>query len=262
MNRFLPLFLLVFASSSVYAGSPSLTIYARSRLARPSYSSEESNAGFAVVRDTVPLVLQQGNNDILAPLVSPMLDPASVILRDPTGKFDFRILLQKFRADALTEQSMLTRFEGQTIPFQVKEGDKVREVMGKIVRAGYWNRSGSSVDQTSAPIIEIEGRYMFTAPGTPIFPKLPEGEILKPELRWKIAAAKPGKVDAELIYMTDGLSLAGGLQRHHDGRREDVAVYWLDHARKRNRCSFRQQPFEACCRQCQTRPRRAKHNQS
>ncbi len=206
MNRFLPLFLLVFASSSVYAGSPSLTIYARSRLARPSYSSEESNAGFAVVRDTVPLVLQQGDNDILAPLVSPMLDPASVILRDPTGKFDFRILLQKFRADALTEQSMLTRFEGQTIPFQVKEGDKVREVMGKIVRAGYWNRSGSSVDQTSAPIIEIEGRYMFTAPGTPIFPKLPEGEILKPELHWKIAAAKPGKVDAELIYMTDGLS--------------------------------------------------------
>jgi hypothetical protein len=78
--------------------------------------------------------------------------------------------------------------------------------MGKIVRAGYWNRSSNSVDQTAAPIIEIDGRYVFAAPGTPIFPKLPEGEILKPELRWKIAAAKPVKVDAELVYITDGLS--------------------------------------------------------
>ncbi len=101
---------------------------------------------------------------------------------------------------------MLLRFEGQTIPFQVHEGDRVREVMGRIVRAGYWNRSSNSVEQTEAPIIEIEGRYVFAAPGTPVFPNLPEGEILRPELRWKIVTAKPAKVDAELVYMTDGLS--------------------------------------------------------
>lgn len=47
---------------------------------------------------------------------------------------------------------------------------------------------------------------MFSLPGTPIFPKLPEGKALKPELGWKIAAAKPEKVDAELTYLTDGLT--------------------------------------------------------
>jgi hypothetical protein len=35
---------------------------------------------------------------------------------------------------------------------------------------------------------------------------LPEGEILKPELRWKIAAPKPMKIEAELIYSTGGLA--------------------------------------------------------
>lgn len=192
--------------SSAHAGSPSLTVYAASARSSRGSSYDESTAGFAVVRDTVPLVLQPGENDILAPPISPMLDPVSVILRDPTGKSDFRILQQKFRANALTEQAMLVRFEGQTIPFQIHEGDKVREVMGKILRAGYWNRSNNSVENTEAPIIEIDGRYVFSVPGTPVFPKLPEGEILKPELRWKIEAVKAAKIDAELVYITDGLS--------------------------------------------------------
>jgi hypothetical protein len=208
MKRLIPLvfFNVVCAWSSEYAGSPSLTVYAASTRSANGPQPGESNGGFAIVRDTMPLVLQQGENVILAPPVSPMLDPVSVMLRDPTGKSEFQILQQKFRANALTEQAMLARFEGQTIPFQVHEGDKVREVMGKIVRAGYWNRSSNSVEQTAAPIFEIDGRYVFSLPGIPVFPKLPEGEILKPELRWKIAAAKPAKLDAELIYITDGLS--------------------------------------------------------
>jgi hypothetical protein len=201
--RFLFL-LLMFAISTSNAESPSLTVYAASGSPRPS-GYGESNAGFAVVREAVPLALQQGDNDILAPAVSPMLDPVSVLLSDRTGKSDFRILQQKFRADVLTEQTMLSRFEGQTIPFLIHEGPSTREVMGKIVRAGYWNRSGDSIEKAREPIIEIDGRYVFSLPGTPIFPKLPEGELLRPELRWKIAATKPAQVDAELIYLTDGL---------------------------------------------------------
>lgn len=204
MSSRLLFLLLMLASSTNYAESPSLTVYAASGSSRPS-GYGESNAGFAVVRETVPLALQQGENDILAPAVSPMLDPVSVMLWDRTGKSDFRILQQKFRADVLTEQTMLSRFEGQTIPFRIQEGQSVREVMGKIVRAGYWKRSGDSVEKAYEPIIEMEGRNVFNLPGSPVFPKLPDGELLRPELRWKIAATKPAKVDVDLIYLTDGL---------------------------------------------------------
>ncbi|HVF71207.1 MAG TPA: hypothetical protein VM940_06330 [Chthoniobacterales bacterium] len=196
--------LLLWASSTSYAESINLTIYAASGSSRSS-SSGESNAAFAVVRQTISLILQQGENDVVAPAVSPMLDPVSVILFDHSGKSDFRIVQQQFRADVLTEQKMLSRHEGQTIPFRLQEEQGTREVMGKIVRAGYWNRSGDSVEKANEPIIEMDGRYVFRLPGTPIFPKLPDGELLKPELRWKIAAANPTKLDAELIYLTDGL---------------------------------------------------------
>ncbi|HJT81956.1 MAG TPA: hypothetical protein VJ719_12220 [Chthoniobacterales bacterium] len=187
MNRYL-IFLL--ATSAAYAAAPSLTIY---------------NGGFAVVRDVLPLNLQSGENEVLCAAVSPFLDPASVMLRDPAGKADFRIVMQKFRADVLTEESMLARFEGQTIPFQTHEDGKRKEVMAKIVRAGYWVRSSGSVDHRSDPIFDVDGKLSFTAPGSAIFPRLPEGEILKPELRWRIAAPKPLKTDAELVYLTDGL---------------------------------------------------------
>src|SRR3954462_9129132 len=113
MERSLVFLLVVLLSSSVKA-APHITIY---------------NSGFAVMRDTISLSLAQGDNEVVCPPVSPFLDPASVMLRDPTGKADFRIVLQKFRADVLSEQSMLAHFEGQTIPFRIHEHEKDREVM-------------------------------------------------------------------------------------------------------------------------------------
>lgn len=196
---------LVGATTVLHAG-PNLTVYAPAQSSRTRSSSDDATQGFASVRDTVPLTLQEGDNEIVGPPVSPLLDPASVMLRDRTGTTDFRVVLQQFRSDVLTDQAMMARFEGQTIAFLVREGEKSHEVIGKIIRAGYWKRSGENVEETFAPIIEVDGRYVFTAPGTPIFPKLPDGEILKPELRWRIAASKPVKVDAELMYSTNGLT--------------------------------------------------------
>src|SRR3954469_17859822 len=127
------------ARPALEAGSVSLTVYAGSRSSSRNYT--DSNSGFAVVRQTIPLDLQKGDNDIVAPTVSPFLDSASVILRDPTGKSEFHILLQKFRAKALNQESMLASLEGQTIPFRING----KEVPGKIIRAEYWNRTANSV---------------------------------------------------------------------------------------------------------------------
>jgi hypothetical protein len=190
MKRSTFLVFFAFAVLTTHGAAPNLTIY---------------NAGFAAVRDSIPLVLQEGQNEVRCPIVSPLLDPASVMLRDPAGKVEFRILEQKFRANALTEQAMLARAEGGTLPFQIREDGKTREVTGKIIRAGYWRRSSGSVQEASEPIIEIDGRFVFSLPGTAMFPKLPEDALLKPELVWKIGATAPVKIDAELAYLTDGL---------------------------------------------------------
>ena len=107
--------------SSCLAADPSLTIY---------------NQQFAVVRETVPLNLKQGINRVEFSGATALLEPQSVMLRDPSGRHLLRVLEQNYRADPVSLAALLQRYEGQTIEFQVRNGDKVETVTGKIVRAG------------------------------------------------------------------------------------------------------------------------------
>lgn len=67
MNKSLALLLSVGATMLTATAEPSLTIY---------------NQNFAVVRDTVPLDLKAGINDVLFIETTAHLEPDSVILRD------------------------------------------------------------------------------------------------------------------------------------------------------------------------------------
>lgn len=163
---------------------PALTIY---------------NQNFAVVRDTTPLDLKAGVTEArYADMVS-LLEPDSVILRDPSGKAKFQILEQNYRNDPVTQELLLSLFEGKTIDFFVKEPNKPdATVQGRIVRSGY--------KSNTQPVIEVDGKLRFSLPGQPVFPSLGDDAVLNPTLSWKIDSAQPAKFDAELAYITGGLS--------------------------------------------------------
>ena len=78
MNRtFLLVGLACLFSGTASASQPALTIY---------------NQDFAVVRDTVPLNLKAGVNQVSFTGATAYLEPSSVVLRDPAGKEQFQIL--------------------------------------------------------------------------------------------------------------------------------------------------------------------------
>ena len=58
----------------------------------------------------------------------------------------------------------------------------------------------------SQPIIEVDGVLRFGLPGQPLFPALTGDTILKPTLNWQLRTDKPGHFDAELAYITSGMS--------------------------------------------------------
>jgi hypothetical protein len=58
----------------------------------------------------------------------------------------------------------------------------------------------------SQPVIEVNSKLQFTMPGLPLFPSLGDDTILKPTLNWKLQADGAAKVDAELAYITQGMS--------------------------------------------------------
>ena len=202
--------LLAVLSTIASAAQPALTIY---------------NQNFAVVRDTVPLDLKQGANEVRFTETTAHLEPDSVILRDPQGKTNLQILEQNYRNDPISQELLLSIFEGRTIDFLVTEPNQPSKIaQGKIIRSGYVAHAQAAMQRygqryamaqssmaygqggTSQPIIEVDGKLRFSLPGQPLFPSLSADSILKPTIDWLINADKAGKLDAELAYVTGGMS--------------------------------------------------------
>jgi hypothetical protein len=176
------------------------------------------NQNFAVVRDALKLDLQKGISEIQISDVTRHLEPQSVIVRDPKGIANFTILEQNYRADPISQGLLLSAFEGKTIDFKV--GTNI--VSGTILRSGYtphyqaMSRYGRQYAQAQRAyysgtangqaVVKVNGKIRFGLPGIPLFPSLPEDSIFNPTLSWKIQSPKPAIIDAELCYITGGMS--------------------------------------------------------
>ncbi|MDZ4404182.1 DUF4139 domain-containing protein [Prosthecobacter sp.] len=180
------------------------------------------NQNFGVVRDTVPLDLQQGVNQVRFADTTAHLEPDSVILRDPKSGVKLSILEQNYRADPISSGLLLNLNEGKEIEFFVRETNKPdRIVKGRIIRSGYVTHNQSAMQRygnryyqgqmamaqgTAQPVIEVEGQLQFSLPGEPRFPALADDTILKPTLDWRIHTDHAAKLNAEICYVTGGMS--------------------------------------------------------
>ena len=200
--------LVLFGFGGRAGAEPSLTIY---------------NQNFAVVREALALDLQRGTNQVSVTNITAHLEPDSVILRDPQGKRALQILEQNYRADPVSQGLLLSLYEGKEIDFLVRKAEAQDEIVrGRIIRSGYvphqsgMQRYGYQYAQTQMarasyesggqPIIEVGGKLRFSLPGEPLFPALADDTILKPTINWVLETDRAGKLDAELSYVTGGMS--------------------------------------------------------
>ncbi len=197
MKRIFTILLLLcgFAAADQKPAPPALTIY---------------NQNFVVVREHFPLDLKPGVNFVQFAGVTSHLEPDSVILRDPAGRA-LQILEQNYRNDPISQELLLSRYEGKTIDFVVRQdGAKFETVRGKIIRSGYIPRDTyNQAYQTPGygqPIIEVDGVLRFGLPGQPLFPALADDSILKPMLNWQLQTDRPGAFDGEISVVSGGMS--------------------------------------------------------
>ncbi len=183
MKSILPISIYGLATLAVVA-QPALTIY---------------NQDFATVRETIPLDLKKGVNEIRFKDATAQVEPDSVILRDSKGGKVLTILEQTYRADPVSVELMLSLNEGKEIDFFVKglDGKPDRTVKGRVVRSG---------DSRLDPIIQVDGQLQFSLPGEPRFPALADDTILKPTLSWKLFSEQATNMEAEIAYITGGMS--------------------------------------------------------
>lgn len=181
-------------SSTEAGGQPTLTIY---------------DQNFFVARETVPLDLKPGINRVDYIGAAAHIEPDSVILRDPAGRA-LQILEQNYRNDPVSQELLLSYYEGKTIDFLTNLGQGPVTIKGKIIRSGYvpaYTYTGNYQPPTSTqPIVEVDGMLRFGLPGEPLFPALSEDSTLKPKLSWLLQTDKPGKSQGELSYVSGGMN--------------------------------------------------------
>jgi hypothetical protein len=173
------------------SNQPALTIY---------------NQNFFVAREYVPIDLKPGVNRAEFAGIASHLEPDSVILRDPAGGV-LQVLEQNYRNDPISQELLLSFYEGKTIDFLVPPSQIIK---GKVVRSGYIPSSyyAQTYQQPSytQPIIEVDGVLRFGLPGQPLFPALSGDSTLKPTLSWLLRTDNPGAFDAEISYVAGGMS--------------------------------------------------------
>jgi len=195
MKPSLSLFPALLACATALSAQTAITVY---------------NGNFGVVRDTVPLDLKQGITEQSYSGVTTQLEPESVILRDPSGKVALSVIEQSYRGDPVDQAKLLQMFEGKTIRFlKVVDGKEVVEE-GKIIRAPSvvmtTNQYGNQQQTMLEPIIEVDGELITRLPGTPLFPSLGDDSILEPTLSWKLHSDQNAAFNAQLSYLTYGMS--------------------------------------------------------
>ena len=206
MKNILFALMLVFAVGVLSGEETQLTVY---------------NQNFGVVKEKLSLELKKGENEVPLSNLASQLEPASVILRDTVNPGALKILEQNFESDPISQGKLLSKYEGKQLDFETTEYDENLKVVvkkiktGKVIRSGYasgtnsYDRYGNPYmynPPQSSPIIELDGKILFSLPGIPLFKSLGDKAFINPTLFWKLWSDEGGKREAELSYLTDGIS--------------------------------------------------------
>ena len=126
----------------------------------------------------MPLDLKPGANRIEYTGIAAHVEPDSVILRDPAGRA-LQILEQNYRNDPVSQELLLSFYEGKTIDFlgatpdsEIDQGqDRSQRLRAQLQ---LWPNDISSTAY-SQPIVEVDGVLRFGLPGPAALPRAEPG---------------------------------------------------------------------------------------
>ena len=191
-------------------GKFSLTIYstadpatfnpqdlAQQRLANPYNAWQMKLPGYGVVRETRPIELKDGRNEVRFSDVASGIDPTTVAFADLTAPGGTSVLEQNYEYDVVSANKLLEKYLGKEVTITQKVGQGVANTTGTLLSSDPSN----VVMQTKEGVIVMSRSEVISA-------RLAEAGslITKPTLVWKVAADKGGRHDAQVTYQTDGLT--------------------------------------------------------
>ena len=156
------------------------------------------NGGFALVRDTRGITLNKGMNSINVEDVAAKIDPTSVLFKTLTAPNSVGILEQNYQYDLISPDNMLNKSVGQRVTFTSFDSNGKPYTQSGILMAPPSNGGVVVKMDDGSLVLQPQGQISLQ--------KMPEGLHPKPTLNWLLQADKAGDQDAEISYMTNGIS--------------------------------------------------------
>jgi hypothetical protein len=183
------LFLAVFATGSTVAAELSISPSERTGLAVTVY-----NGDLALVRDSRRVDLPAGDTALAFADVSTRLKPNTALLQSSNGAFVVRE--QVFDFDVVSQSSLLQAYVGKEVGVI-----SIHPATGKEIET-----RATVLAVANGVVLEINGRITTEIPGRLIFDSLPAGVRTQPTLVASIVTKDKTTVDADLSYLTNGLT--------------------------------------------------------
>lgn len=152
------------------------------------------NSNLGVVSETRPLTFTKGNGEIDFTDVPKLIDASSVRFETVRGG-DIAILEQNYLYDLVNPYDLFYRYIDQPVEFVDEDGN----VFSGTLLA--YDRSSATLQ---TPVGGVQFFQMDNVARTN-FPKLPDGFITRPTLRWRYTAEQTGTFDCRVSYQTGGL---------------------------------------------------------
>lgn len=152
------------------------------------------NSNIALVKENRSFDLETGVNFVNVSDVPAAIVPETVHFRSLTDP-DAVVLEQNFEYDIVGSQKLLEKYIDQVIQVVTEDGTSYEGVLlsgdGDIILQD---------EEGGVQVIRYDRVRQYS------FPALPDGLITKPTLVWMVDAAQGGEHEAEITYLTNGLS--------------------------------------------------------
>lgn len=204
--------LAVIALMSVAAACPAQN---EARMNRPtSIALTIYNQNFALVKDRRAIELVNGRNQIVIEDVAAQIDPTSVHFKSITAPNAVAVREQNYLYDLINPTTLLNKSVGKRVTIRQPLADgKIREVSGTILTpvsvavAQTGDSGGGTGTVYNGMVIRADdGQLILNPSGEIALHEMPPGLISRPQLVWLVDSTQAGRHDAEVSYMTNGVT--------------------------------------------------------
>jgi hypothetical protein len=150
------------------------------------------NDNLALIREVRAFDLERGVQDLVLSEVSGQLTPETVHLSMPSVG-GVELLEQNYDYDLVSRDKLMEKFIGKEI-YMVDDERGIEY-------------AGTLLSVAGGLVLESDGQILLNPPGRVVLPQGAADELLlKPTLSWQLYSPKTVKTDAEITYLSGGLS--------------------------------------------------------